>query len=400
MRPEERKYTVVAMLDPLSGGLAYFVMVSHSFGLTSAVYNYNRRSDLLNEILIKAFRIPAAFYFDDKFGFEEEDNIVEVHATVELVHTLLGVRFDTAKHQVGTEVDILGVCYDLQGLQLRITAKRKQEIQAWIQSILKKRELCPGQAGKLKGVLQFAASQLWGKIGRAFLLVLSERQYSKSGAKDLTPPLEAALITWLWLVEFGPARPIAPDRSSLAEVVMFTDGSWPDGSSGGPASSMIGGVLFDKSQGRVVWTSMPVPQCLMEEWLPRKTQIVMIELLAPVILAQSCREQLRGRKVLLFVDSEPVEGALVKGYSNRSDMSWLTSVFWSQMLELDCLIYVDRVPTDANLADGPSRGRDAEAIQGNWEWVEPVVPKCLRKGLGWFRQQMLDLVQGRLGEKP
>ena len=46
VRLEHRRFTVVAMMDPTKKKLAYFVMISHSFGLTAAVYNYNRRSAL------------------------------------------------------------------------------------------------------------------------------------------------------------------------------------------------------------------------------------------------------------------------------------------------------------------------------------------------------------------
>ena len=51
----------------------------------------------------------------------------------------------------------------------------------------------------------------------------------------------------------------------------------------------------------------------MTEWVPRKTQVSMIEMLAPVIVNEEFKKELRGKKVLLFVDSECVEGALVKG---------------------------------------------------------------------------------------
>ena len=50
---------------------------------------------------------------------------------------------------------------------------------AEIQGILSSDVLDPGTAGKLKGKLMFGASQLWGKVGRAFLRVISERQYMR-----------------------------------------------------------------------------------------------------------------------------------------------------------------------------------------------------------------------------
>jgi hypothetical protein len=43
VKPAQRRYGVVALPDP-EGRVAFFVMYTHSFGWTSAVYNYNRRS--------------------------------------------------------------------------------------------------------------------------------------------------------------------------------------------------------------------------------------------------------------------------------------------------------------------------------------------------------------------
>ena len=66
----------------------------------------------------------------------------------------------------------------------------------------------------------------------------------------------------------------------------------------------------------------------------------MIELVAAVAALQTFSHQLRGKSLLLFVDAEAVEGALIKGYSARSDICQLISVFWDLALELKCLIYI------------------------------------------------------------
>ena len=59
VRPEHRRFSVICLKDPKSGKVAFFVMVGHSFGLVSAVYNYNRRSAAINEILVKEFGLVA-----------------------------------------------------------------------------------------------------------------------------------------------------------------------------------------------------------------------------------------------------------------------------------------------------------------------------------------------------
>ena len=64
---------------------------------------------------------------------------------------------------------------------------------------------------------------------------------------------------------------------------------------------------------------------------------------------------MRGKNVLIFVDSESVEGALVKGYSSTEDISELVGHFWLRAAALNVCIYIDRISTDANIADAPSR---------------------------------------------
>ncbi|OLQ02504.1 hypothetical protein AK812_SmicGene14638 [Symbiodinium microadriaticum] len=81
----------------------------------------------------------------------------------------------------------------------------------------------------------------------------------------------------------------------------------------------------------------------------------MIELLATVVAVQTFREEIHGKLVLLFIDSEPVEAALIKGYSAKEDVCELVGIFWELVLELRCSVYIDRVPTDSNPADNPSK---------------------------------------------
>ena len=398
VKPSHRRFSVVAMVDPGSKKLAYFVMISHSFGLTAAVYNYNRRSALLNEFMVKIFLIAAHSYYDDKFGFEPAESVLHAHSIVQDLHKMLGARFDEAKCQRGSEVEILGVTYDLDELYLRIKEKRKDDIVAWIDEIRKRGRLDPGEAGKLKGVLQFAASQIWGKVGRAFLRVLSERQYDKRPNPDtsINEALDAALIMWRYLVASGPPRPIAEFQEATSDVVIFTDGFWPDENDTEPPR--IGGTIIVKEKGDVFYFTLAVPKEIMEEWIPRATQIMMIEMLAPVVTIYNFQNFLRDKLVLLFVDSEAVEGALVKGYSSKEDLSWLTAVFWEQALKLKASIYIDRVATDANPGDGPSRDRVREALECRWQEWSVQFPDVVLKGLGEFLRMILDLPGTKVGE--
>ncbi|CAL1156872.1 unnamed protein product [Cladocopium goreaui] len=65
IRPDHRKFSVICLKSPRVGNPAFFVMVGHSFGLVSAVYNYNRRSAAINKILVSLFKLVAFSFYDD-----------------------------------------------------------------------------------------------------------------------------------------------------------------------------------------------------------------------------------------------------------------------------------------------------------------------------------------------
>ena len=138
---------------------------------------------------------------------------------------------------------------------------------------------------------------------------------------------------------------------------------------------MVGGVFFAKACAAPQCFSEKVLQTDIDKWLPRKNQIALVELFAVVLAICIFRVQLAGRRVLIFVDSESVEGALVKGYSAREDVCHLVGLFWAVVEDIDALVYIDRVSTDANISDAPSRGKMAIAKRCGWVVVPGVWPQ-------------------------
>ena len=278
IRPDP--WSVIALRQPCSGRTAFFVMIGHSFGLVSSVYNYNRRSAAITDILRRIFGVAAFNFYDDKYGFEPKSTVESAFQCAQKVHWWLGAQFDAKKLQLSSAPTILGVTYALEGMRLLIKQKRKEEILDEIESIMSSGILPPGQAGKLRG---------------------------------RSP------------VQFG----------------------------------------------------CEVAQTLIDEWIPRKSQIAMVELFATIVALETFKQELKGSSALLFVDSEPVQCALVKA---REDMCELVSVFWRCALALRANFYIDRISTDANPADHPSRDRMDVGKKLGWIEVEPKFPS-LQRGL-------------------
>ena len=94
----------------------------------------------------------------------------------------------------------------------------------------------------------FGSSQLWGKIGRAFLRPISKLQYWKfppAAEFALDRRLVESVSQWRNLILVGPPRSIDVARAKLTDVVIFSDGFTPDPRSSESSPDRIGGVLFD-----------------------------------------------------------------------------------------------------------------------------------------------------------
>ena len=120
---------------------------------------------------------------------------------------------------------------------------------------------------------------------------------------------------------------------------------------------------------------------LVDTWLPRSTQVVVIEFLALVVVKRLWKDDLIGKRVLLFVDSKAVERALIESHTACDDMYWLTGVFWEQAVELRDFFYVDCVSADAKVTDGRLRNRWREALFARCEIVQISFPNDVKECL-------------------
>ncbi|CAE7771734.1 unnamed protein product [Symbiodinium sp. CCMP2592] len=118
--PRHRKFSVICLKDPSDDRPKFFVMIGHSFGLVSAVYNYNRRSAALNDVFVKLFYMVAFNFYDDKYGFETDLTASSAKLVAEKIHFFLGASFDQKKLQLSESPVILGVTFNLDEFLLEI----------------------------------------------------------------------------------------------------------------------------------------------------------------------------------------------------------------------------------------------------------------------------------------
>ena len=79
------------------------------------------------------------------------------------------------------------------------------------------------------------------------------------------------------------------------------------------------------------------------------------ELVAAIGAYFSMPITLRARPIIHFIDNTGSLSALVNGYASKSDCARFVNMFHVQLLSMRSKIYFDWVPSEANIADWPTR---------------------------------------------
>ena len=160
-------------------------------------------------------------------------------------------------------------------------------------------------------------------------------------------------------------------------MVVFTDAFTPDPCDSVKLPDRVGGVLFDRRLNQPLQFTSIVPKSDQKRWLTRKTQIVPVEMIAAVLTLTTFSDRIKNCDMIILIDSEAVEAALVKGYSSKEDLCLLISKFWDEVFQLKVRVFIDRVSTDSNPADWPSRNDLVTGERSGWATVEAVWPAYL-----------------------
>ena len=102
-----------------------------------------------------------------------------------------------------------------------------------------------------------------------------------------------------------------------------------------------------------------------------------MQLFAAVLAIHHWGAELAGKRVSMFIDSECVLDALVKGQSQQEDMLVLLKVFWDIVAEHQINLYLDKVSTDSNPSDGMSRDGEQQAEDMGWDIEDATFPSII-----------------------
>ena len=371
--PGHAACSVISVYDPESKSMRLFEAISMMFGETAAVYAFLRFSRALSAIFSKIFGMCVTEYFDDFTQVEPAATAESALETIEAVIDLLGWQLSKGEEKrrpFEKEFVALGVTVDLcAAMDAVVKLKNKPgraEKTSWAIGQAKASGLDDRVALSIRGKIRFAEGQWFARVAAPAMYLLSQWAKERYWRKP-TPELVVGLdLIEGFMVTAGP-RVVGP-LDTRPPILIFTDGACED-------ITTVGGVLFEPGRRSEFFSSL-VPESVVASWKSRldQEQVIGQAELYPVILAKKTwKERLHGRSVIFFLDNEAARLGLVKAYSPVLASLKLISESVQLDVAIACRPWYARVPTVANISDGPSR-LDPSEVKRLYGAVEvPVV---------------------------
>ena len=134
----------------------------------------------------------------------------------------------------------------------------------------------------------------------------------------------------------------------------------------------VAAVLF--IDGRIVFTDVAPPEPLLRLFRERRdNQIGGLEVLSIALGLATFEPLLSGRCVNIFSDNTGSEWAVRSGAAKQFDHTCLVHSIWRMALGANCNMHVQRVASEDNIADLPSRESYSLLYRLGAEWIPPVM---------------------------
>eukprot|EP00435_Cladocopium_sp_Y103_P054063 s402_g17.t1 len=323
----------LVVFNPRTGKGEIFQQLVLPFGSIASVTAFLRCALAIWHIGSSLLHYTWTSYFDDFLSLTEESLGPHLEMCVSLFFQLLGwglsldklVPYSTCCKVLGVELDLTKTPSGT--FAIANTVSRKDELKDTLQHVLSEGFLGRSEAERLRGRLQFASNQLFGRRFRNCLRELNK--HINRGMKTLSADL----------------------RSALTALKCLIDANVPRGYSG------IGGQLYDMYGECLGFFSEKVSDSLLES-IKRPDQITVIFELEGLAIAagmQVFSQIITGKRVIVFTDNQAVQSCIVKCKSANDHMDSMIRRICSLEESMGLLAWLERVPSQSNPADELSR---------------------------------------------
>ena len=360
LHPSTYWNSFISVWDHVRQEPAIFQLRALPFGASKSVYSFLRTSHSLWWLACMALSIVWTLYYDDFICLSSSRLASHTDNCVRAFFFLLGWQFSSSgdKHMDFSEVfTALGVTVQLSScldgcLTISNTTRRIKELVEAIQSITSSGTLAKAQALKLRGRMQFAEGQLFGRVGRLCLRAVSDHAHLASTAVT-SAGLIHALSRFAKMLEFAMPRTVKVGWE--APWYVFTDASCDFSSCTWPCG--VGGLILNSSGTLVAAFSALLPKILREVLgeTVKETIIFEAEVVALICAMRRWKGLLSGKPVLFFVDNNAASDIAISGAARSPTANKLLDMLLLDEYSAEILAWFQRVPSPSNPADAPSR---------------------------------------------
>ena len=352
-------FTVVSVFNPYRQVPEFFELKALAFGQGAAVYGFNRVARAIDAIF-SHLGVVSSNYVDDyplvAPKIAAQSNLDAGLAVLGILGWKVKKPFELAPAGV---FNALGVIVDLDAVdmlgvvEVRNKPERIRDDVATIQDLLEAGAAKPSVVRRLRGRLQYASSQTFGRCGAFASRLLKGLACSLGGPRQCSA-LEILGLEW-WqrhLVAAVPRR--VQVRDPRRPVLLFTDGAVEDLG----CTVTVGGLIAVPDLHVLETFGEVVPAGVVEQWRSDGCgrQVIGQAELAPVSVSVAIWDQLlEGREVIIFIDNDSARDAMIRGYSPSLASARIIGEAWARIAQLAASVWFERVPGVSNIADGPSR---------------------------------------------
>ena len=389
IRADHLKFAYFSIYNCETDQVEVYRLKTLPFGATHSVYNFLRLARMLYTIMVRGLFLLTANFYDDFILASPPQLRDSASSGMELVFLLTGWLFAKEGKKSTTFSSVckaLGVQFDFSRSQdflmlVGNTEARKKEVGEIIQKALAGGKLNKAEALILRGKLGFADSFLHGRLGSLVLKKLAEHAYGK------TSKLDGDLITALqaMALRLDTSRPRVVSSSVVRCWHIFTDAAYEQNTKTGG----LGGVLFDDSANVSSWFGVEVSEdvSITMGGKTKQSLIYELELVASLVALRLWGRDSAENLHVCYGDNDSDRFSLIRASGANDVANHFLSKYLKWEAENNISTWFARVPTEANIADFPSRFQRVEALRDD--------ASCNGSALATFESLLDGLVDGK-----
>ena len=354
----------IALFRP-GGGHEIYQAVVLPFGSVASVNNFVRCAFAAWSIGVRALKLPWCVYFDDYVCFAWESVANHTAMIVRALFSFIG--FQTADDKDG----VFGAVCIVLGLEVSIgpwdraivkvsnTEDRKLKLSAAISQVLEDGKIKPSHWETLKGRLQFAEAQIWGR-GAAVAMKTLRRHLD--GARRVFEANEAVRASLEWIrdrILLAPPRQLAAKEMPVRHI--YVDACYESSSD---LKAGLGGILMEGGKCLAVFSYfMTNAQLQRVANTGSKNPIYELEAFAVAVALSLWHKRLCGFAPVVFTDNNAALGSFISNKASLSGVEKILQFVYNIEVTIGSLIWFERVCSFSNPADAPSRGEVPEQMK-------------------------------------